>query len=156
MKKEELQQYQALCIEIEDLNATINKIQDKIDVATSKSIHHDIVKGSSPNFPYTEHNISIHGIPLSSECNKELTKYKHDLEKEKVQLYKQKRRAQKQKYKIQEYIYSVHDPLLRIILKQRYIDRKTWLSISLSLGSSNESYARMLHDRFMEMERKVL
>ena len=148
MRKEELCQYQRLMIEIDDLTQSIKKIEAKIAGAENKMTVFDKVKGSSPSFPWCEHSITIEGVPIDNA--RQIKAYKRDLEKEKLLLFKQKRRAQKQKYKIQKYIYTIQDPQIRLILKMRYIDRRTWLSISIRLGSSHESYARMAHDRWID------
>ena len=51
---------------------------------------------------------------------------------------------------IQYFIANIEDSRTRLVFELRYIKGKSWVYISNNLGSSNESYARMIHNRYLE------
>lgn len=50
---------------------------------------------------------------------------------------------------IQYFIANIEDSRTRLVFELRYIEGKSWVYISKQLGSSNESYARKSHDRYI-------
>lgn len=131
MNREKLMQYLVLRKEIDDLSEKIKKAKDTTVT--------DIVKASNPEFPYQEIHKEIQGISYS---------------KHKKKLYKVLKsrliQAKKAKVEIEEYISSIDDSYVRYIFEKRYIDGWSWQKISRELGSSNESYARMIHNRYLK------
>ena len=131
MEKEQLKQYVYLQKEIQNLKKKINKLQG--------SIVRDSVKGSNTEFPYQEIHIQIEGYDNSP--------YYHRLKRTLKNRYKKCIELEMQ---IQDFIANIEDSRTRLVFEARYIENKSWLSISRSLGSRNESYARNLHDRYLE------
>ena len=132
MNREKLMQYLVLKKEIDDLSDKIKKAKDNTVT--------DIVKASNPEFPYQEIHKEIQGLSYSRHKNKLYKVLKSRL----IQ-------AKKAKVEIEEYISGIDDSYVRYIFEKRYIDGWSWQKISGELGSSNESYARMIHNRYLEL-----
>lgn len=131
MDKETLKQYRFLKTEIKLL-------QSKID-AMSRRIESDVVTGSNSEFPYQPITIKISGYSLDSlnlNRNKNLLKDRMD-------------KAQKMVNEIDEFICSIEDSRTRLVFELRYMDGLNWMQISRRLGSSDESYSRKVHDRYL-------
>ncbi|WP_138158761.1 hypothetical protein [Peptoniphilus catoniae] len=130
MEKTQLMQYIYLQKEIKNLEKKIKKLEG--------SIVRDRVKGSNTEFPYQEIHIQIEGYensPYYRRLKRTLNKrYKKCIELE---------------MQIQDFISSIEDSRTRLVFELRYIEGKSWVYISKQLGSSNESYARMIHNRYL-------
>lgn len=66
-----------------------------------------------------------------------------------MRLIRRIRRCKKLRLEIEEFIEGIEDSRTRLIFELRYIHGKSWVYISNKLGSSNESYARKSHDRYL-------
>lgn len=128
MKRNDLKQYRDLLREIEVLERRIEKANDKVT---------DTVKGSSSSYPFIERNIIIEGQSPRKE------RYIRRLQK-------RKRKAEELQEEIEEFIAQIPDSRTRQIFEQRYIMGKSWRAISLWLRSTHESYARNIHDRYLQ------
>lgn len=133
MNKETLKQYQFLETEIENLKQRLEKLKDK-------SIETDFVVGSNSEFPYQLVQITIEGVVDNSDRI-------HRLE---GILQNRKANAEELQLQVEEFIASISDSRTRMIFEDRYIYGKSWVVISRKFGSSDESYARKVHDRFLE------
>ncbi len=122
-------QYRSLCLEIEELEKRIEKLKTR-EVS-------DKVLTSKDEFPYNQYELKIQGY--------EDDKY---IEKIRVRLIRRIRRCKKLRLEIEEFIDSIADSRTRLVFQLRYIEGKSWVYISKQLGSSNESYARMIHNRY--------
>lgn len=131
MNKEQLQQYRALCLEIKELENKLNNL--KRQEVTDK------VLASASDFPYNQYELKIQGY--------EDDKY---IEKIRVRLIRRIKRYKKLRLDIEEFIDNIEDSRTRLVFQLRYIEGKSWMHISKKLGSLNESYARMLHNRFFK------
>ncbi|MFA6308609.1 MAG: RNA polymerase subunit sigma-24 [Clostridia bacterium] len=100
----------------------------------------DSVKGSSPDFPYTEHTITISGIDIN-DYNKKVLRIQNRLNRKLSELMDERD-------SISEYIYTIDDGDLRQILTYKYINGLTWVQIGFSMGYSSET-VRKKHDKFI-------
>lgn len=128
MTKEQLGQYKCLCLEIKELENRLNNLKRQ-EVS-------DKVIASASDFPYNQYQLKIQGY--------EDDKY---IEKIRVRLVRRIRRCEKLRIEIEEFIEGIEDSRTRLVFQLRYIEAKSWIYISRQLGSSNESYARMIHNR---------
>ncbi|MDU1582677.1 MAG: hypothetical protein E6864_02860 [Peptoniphilus harei] len=131
MTKEQLGQYKCLCLEIKELENRLNNLKRQ-EVS-------DKVLASASDFPYNQYELKIQGY--------EDDKY---IEKIRVRLIRRIRRCKKLRLEIEEFIEEIKDSRTRLVFQLRYIEGKSWVYISRQLGSSNESYARMIHNRYLE------
>lgn len=132
MTKEQLGQYRCLCLEIKELENRLNNL--KTQEVTDK------VLASASDFPYNQYELKIKGY--------EDDKY---IEKIRARLIRRIRRCKKLRLEIEDFIEGIEDSRIRLIFELRYIHGKSWVYISKQLGSSNESYARMIHNRYIEL-----
>lgn len=130
MTKEQLGQYKCLCLEIKELENRLNNL--KTQEVTDK------VLASASDFPYNQYELKIKGY--------EDDKY---IEKIRVRLIRRIRICKKLRLEIEEFIEGIEDSRTRLVFQLRYIEGKSWLYISRQLGSSNESYSRMIHNRYL-------
>lgn len=125
MKKEKLEQYRNLAIEVNYLKEKLRK----------HKIEYDTVSGSNNEFPYEKKKIKIQGNPVfGSTYSRYLIKIK---------------KCEKLRREIEEWIDNIPDSRVRLIFEMRYVDVKSWRCISKELRGSDESYARKIHDRFL-------
>lgn len=134
MTREELKQYRALLRECDELKRRIRIIEKKERVS-------DTVVGSSPFFPYAKRTFYIEGMPEDESVK--LKRLKKTLE---ISL----RRAEEMLDDIVAFIESIEDARVRTVFRLRYYDEKSWATISMHLHSTHESYARKLHDRYLQ------
>lgn len=132
MTKEQLGQYKTLCMEIKELENRLNNL--KIQEVTDKVIT------SASDFPYNQYQLKIQGY--------EDDKY---IEKIRARLIRRIRRCKKLRLEIEDFIEGIDDSRTRLVFQLRYIEGKSWVYISRQLGSSNESYARMIHNRYLRL-----
>lgn len=132
MTKEELLKLKKIKAEIEQ----IKKELYNLEVENIRAV----VKGSSPNFPYMEHTITISGYDYEG-YNKKVQKIQNRLNRKLKELMDERD-------SISEYIYTLEDGDIRQILSYRYINALTWAQIGFSMGYSCET-VRKKHDRFI-------
>lgn len=132
MTKKELLQYRYLLIEIKELENKIKNYEGKIVT--------DKVQSSQREFPYTQYELKIQGVEDSLYIKKLREKLFYRIEK-----------CKKLKVDIENFINNIEDSRTRLVFQLRYVEGKSWVYISRQLGSSNESYARMIHNRYLEL-----
>lgn len=130
MDKEQLLQYRILKLEIEDLEDKLQNVKTKLVM--------DKVQASAIEYPYNLYSLKI--------CGLEEDAYTQRLQ---LLLRRRIRKCKRARLEIEEYIDGIKDSRMRYIFTKRYIDGWTWVKISMRLGSTNESYSRLLHDRFL-------
>lgn len=130
MTKKELLQYRYLLIEIKELENKIKNYEGKIVT--------DKVQSSQREFPYTQYELKIQGVEDSLYIKKLREKLFYRIEK-----------CKKLKVDIENFINNIEDSRTRLVFQLRYVEGKSWAYISRQLGSSNESYARMIHNRYL-------
>ncbi len=130
MTKKELLQYRYLLIEIKELENKIKNYEGKIVT--------DKVQSSQREFPYTQYELKIQGVEDSLYIKKLREKLFYRIEK-----------CKKLKVDIENFINNIEDSRTRLVFQLRYVEGRSWVYISKQLGSSNESYARMIHNRYL-------
>lgn len=138
--KDLLKQYTDLQIETRELEQRITKLQNK-----QIKIEFDRVKGSSDVFPYEPRSFTVRGYNYPEADRKEarLIKYNN-------LLCRRKSKCEDMKLQIEEFISNIPDSRTRRVFQYRYIDGLEWLRISRIFGKYEESYARKIHDRYLE------
>lgn len=131
MDKQRLLQYRILKLEIEDLEDKLQNVKTKLVM--------DKVQASAIEYPYNLYSLKI--------CGLEEDAYTQRLQ---LMLRRRIRKCKSVRLEIEDYIDSIQDARIRYVFTKRYIDGWTWIKISMRLGSTNEAYARILHDRFFK------
>lgn len=93
---------------------------------------------SASDFPYNQYELKIKGY--------EDDKY---IEKIRARLIKRIKRCKKLRLEIEDFIEGIEDLRTKLVFQLRYIEVKSWVYISRQLGSPNESYSRMIHNRYL-------
>ena len=132
MTKKELLQYRYLLIEIKELENKIKNYEGKIVT--------DKVQSSQREFPYTQYELKIQGVEDSLYIKKLREKLFYRIEK-----------CKKLKVDIENFINNIEDSRTRLVFQLRYVEGRSWVYISRQLGSPNESYARMIHNRYLDL-----
>lgn len=136
MTKEELCEYRELQKEIKRLQARIQKITDpKYGVVA------DIVKGSSKEFPYTQHPIHIEGFD-GYKKQTSINRF-HELLSQRID------KSMSKTVEIAEFICGIESVKIRTIFEFRYYDLMTFQQISFKMGWRDESTSRELHDKYL-------
>ncbi|MDY2987566.1 MAG: hypothetical protein SOR77_08035 [Peptoniphilus sp.] len=133
MDKDLLSRYRDLKRELRILELE-NKKLNKTEIVVDK------VKASNTEFPYQEISLPIVGMRELTDREKLIREC----------LNAQWQRAFDLRLEIEDFINSIEDSRIRVVFRLRYIEGWSWLRISSYMGSVNESYARMIHDRFLE------
>ena len=127
MERAELEQYRCLCKEIKHLENKIKQLSKEIS----------IVKGSSSEFPYLKHRSRVEGPGKEEKALRKI-------------LYQRRARCLALKHQIYKFIDGIEDSRTRLVFELRYIDGWSWQKISMYMGSTSESYARKIHERFFK------
>ena len=137
MDKKRLSQLYHLNREIEMLK---KQIQD-FDFKPPDCIT-DSVKGSYPEFPYTEHSITIYGIDWEGREKK--------LERLRNQLSWRLTECLELAIELNEYIACIEDSMMRQILSLRYVNGLPWRQVALHIGGGNTADGvRKMCERFL-------
>lgn len=137
MTKEQLCEYRELQKEIKRLQARIEKLKDK-----NEGYAADVVKGSSIEFPYTQHPILVEGFDAE--------KKQASISRFKELLSKRVEKSMNRSIEIAEFICNIESVKIRTIFEYRYYDLMTWQQIAYKIGVTDESYPRRIHDKFFE------
>lgn len=120
--REKLEQYRALVVEVRNLEQRIS------DMQTQKVSSCDIVKMSSPEFPFTEHSSKVIGHAIDkTTLQKVVDIYKGRLEK-----------AMAMMLEVETFISSVEDSEMRELLRLRYVEGLPWRKIPGMLGHAGD------------------
>lgn len=139
MNKKQLSQLRHLNKEIELLKKQINDVE--LSIVPQYTI--DSVKGSDPEFPYTEHSIKISGLDLNG--------YHRKVNRLKKKLQIRLEELMKQVDELNEYIASIDDSEIRQILTLRYMNGLTWEQVAAHVGGGNTADSvRKICSRFLE------
>ena len=133
MNKEELSKLIQIKAEIEQIKEELHTIEPEFGI--------DAVKGSSKNFPYTEHSIIIEGYDYKTYENK-TKRIQNRLNRKIIELVEEKD-------KLTEYIYKQEDSDLRQILTYRYINGLTWEDVGARMKYASIT-VRAKHDKFLK------
>lgn len=125
-----LTDYRLICAEIEELRAEMKKLRGKTETA--------VVKGSYPDFPFTEHSVKVQGVD-----DKTLGSIA-ELQSRIDSLVSEKR-------EIESFAQAIPDRRLRKIIRLKYLEPKPykWREIAQKVGSSEDA-VRMACKRFLK------
>lgn len=136
MTKEQLCEYRELQKEIKRLQARIEKLKDK-----NEGYAADVVKGSSIEFPYTQHPILVEGFDAE--------KKQASISRFKELLSKRVEKSMNRSCEIAEFICNIESVKIRTIFEYRYYDLLTWQQIAFKMGATSEAYPRNIHDKYL-------
>lgn len=134
MTKKRLEQYSSIKAEVAELKAKIK--------AREKSQLTDTVTGSSPEYPFTKHTVTIKGVDYGSDLLTQRLKEKEYLLDEECAY-------------IEKWLDTVEDSLIRLIVRMKYIEGMSWPQVSYKLAHDHKlDYApdalRMRAERYMK------
>lgn len=132
MDKETLENYRYLKKEIRQLERRINRLHTPLS---------DRVTASNTEFPYQPMHVRIQGVDIKKQALEEI-------------LRKRLAACLDETIRIEDFISSIEDSRTRMVFQRRYVDGWTWVKISIMLGSSDEAYARKIHNRYLS-ERNI-
>ena len=138
--KEELQQYLGIMCEVRDAKQRAAELGRRIREAEATQVT-DSVYGTREDG--TNGHIRITGVPLP-EIDKLTDLRKKREMRFKVLAFEQEQRAAH----LEERIAEIPDPIIRVILRQRYIDGMTWDTVSRHNGHAGTDWARVRAARF--------
>lgn len=128
MTVKELKQYRSICREIAEKEA---EIKEHTVCGT--------VVGSSPDFPFVKHTITVGGVEHSDQYAESMA---------------QIQRLKRQKRRIERFVSSISDSLTRRIFELRYIKGDycpSWNAVAFAVGGGNTADGlRMLADRYLK------
>lgn len=120
MTKDQLEQYPDLCAEIQELEEQLRRGVS------------DTVSGSSPEYPYTQHTITIKGVPL--DLNARLDRIK------------------KQKAEIEAFVAGLPNSRQRRIVTYRALRGYSWAAVAAKMGKDYTE--RMAKRRYYDIFKK--
>lgn len=94
----------------------------------------DTVSGSSPEYPYCKHTITIEGLQKQHEA----------------QLHTAYLKAYSEQIKLEEFIQSVEDPLVREIIRLRFEDCLKWEQVADKIVGYEKDSLRMRLSRYLK------
>ena len=136
MTKEQLCEYRELQKEIKRLQARIEKLKDK-----NEGYAADVVKGSSIEFPYTQHPILVEGFDAEKK-QASISRFKEILSK-------RVSKSMDRSLEIADFICNIESVKIRTIFEYRYYDLLTWQQIAFKMGATSEAYPRNIHDKYL-------
>lgn len=120
--REKLEQYRALRVEVRNLEQRIS------DMQTQEVSSCDIVKMSSPEFPFTEHSSKVIGHAIDkTTLQKVVNIYKDRLEK-----------ASDMILEVETFISSVEDSEMRELLRLRYVEGLSYAKLPEATGREGD------------------
>ena len=135
MTLEMLEQYADICSEIKtwetELNALYRKYNGKVT---------DTVRGSSDEYPYTEHPITISGV--QTQPNKRIRLREERLKRRRTE-------AEEKREQIEDFIDMLQDSQLKQIIHYHYIKGYSWVKTA-GMVNNKESAVRMKVKRYFE------
>jgi hypothetical protein len=137
MTKEQLCEYRELQKEIKRLQARLDKLKDN-----KRGYVADVVKGSSIEFPYTEHPIFVEGFDAEKKQTS-INRYKEILSK-------RISKSVDKSLEIAEFICNIESVKIRTIFEYRYYDLMTFQAVSQKMGWQDESTSREIHDKYLK------
>lgn len=141
IKKEDLDKFEKLKKELDNLSDRIKILQNK-----PRKILSDSVSGSSKSYPFIQHNVVVTGLDDSIVYRRR----KNTIKKLK-RMYKNKEfKIYKMLKNIEYELNNIDDPEIREIIRMRYEDGLNWIQIMHKGNYSSESAARMKFERFFE------
>ena len=138
MDKAILQDYIDACELVKETEEEIRRIKRQI-----KTIVQGVVKGSSPDFPYTPQNFHIEGLSYS------VIQDPGRLETEERRLEERRAAAEAVKVQVEAWMATIPMRMQRII-RYKVFDGMTWMQVAQKLGrGTTENGLKKEYERFM-------
>lgn len=148
MLKDELSQIFALNREVKHLHGQYRQKRTEYDVTVQGPVLSDTVQGSSPEWPYCLHTMTVAGIPDATGKRGE---YRKALAKAVSQIWDMAERRERQRNRLLACIDGIENAEMRLILTLRYIDGLKWPEVAARMGPDySEDGIRMSVKRFLE------
>ena len=142
MDKDILKQYIDACALIEETKAEIRKLKKQ-----KKRIEHDIVKGSSQEFPYTAKTFHVEGMACS------VIEESQSVDEQEKILKCRIADAESIKQQVERWINTIPQRMQRII-RYKFFDEMTWVQVASRIGrKATPDKIRMEFNSFMENEK---
>lgn len=141
IKKEELEQLENLRKEREDLKERILKLEAK-----PRKILTDGVKGSSTDFPYTQHTCKVEGLDDSIVYRRR----KNTIKKLKKMYISKNIKIDNFINHIEYELNYIQDSEIREIIRMKYEDGLSWIQIMHRRGYNSEDTPRKKIEKFFE------
>lgn len=139
LDKQILEQYIDACVLVEEAKEELRRLRKQ-----RKRIEQDIVKGSSPEFPYTAHNFHVQGISYS------VLKDPRSVEVQEKILQQRIDDAAKIKLQVEAWMLTIPQRMQRII-RYKIFEELTWAQVAVRMGrKATEEGIRKEFIRFME------
>lgn len=139
--KKELDNLENIKKEQEDLEDRINKLESKGQQTVT-----DSVKGSSSEFPYTQHNCVVTGL----EEDKIYRRKKNTIKKLKKMYKNNASHIDKSIVHIEYELKKIEDSEIRQIIRYKYEDNLSWIQIMHRMNYNSEEAPRIKLKRFFE------
>lgn len=133
MTRSDMEKYPALMREIGRQQRRLESLLKRLERGEFST---DIVRGSSKEFPYGERTYRIEGIPVDS------------IESRKKLIEESIKQADSMALEIERFINTATDPLMREVLRCRYIDCMTIADTAVKNYVSERHMKRLLRDFF--------
>lgn len=148
MTKDELSSLFALNREIDHLHEQYRQARAQYDSTFKGDVLSDTVTGSSPEWPYCQHTMTIAGIPDATGHRGE---YRKELAKTISQIWDMAQRRERERNRLLVYIDGIEDSEMRLILTLRYVDGLHWPEVAAKMGPDySEDGVRKASERFLE------
>ena len=122
LDKQILEQYIDACVLVEEAKEELRRLRKQ-----RKRIEQDIVKGSSPEFPYTAHNFHVQGISYS------VLKDPRSVEVQEKILQQRIDDAAKIKLQVETWMLTIPQRMQRII-RYKIFEELTWAQVAVRMG----------------------
>lgn len=146
LKKEDLENLEKLELEKENLKERSQKLKSK-----PQKILADGVKGSSKNFPYTQHIIKVEGLDDSITYRKR----KNTIKKYEKMIQQKQRKIEKEILRIEYELNYIEEADIRVIIRLKYFEKLNWIQVMHRMHYNSESTAKVKLKRFFEKNNKM-
>ncbi len=139
--KDSLNQYIDACALVKETEEEIRKLKKR-----RQTIVQSVVKGSMKNFPYTQKNFHVAGVPYSVVQNPE------QLEAEERLLEERKAAAEDIKRQVEVWMSTLPMRMQRII-RYRFFEGMTWAQVAIRMGrKATADSVRIELERFLKKQ----
>ncbi len=142
MKKTVLEQYIELKNEINEINARIQKLQNKLERINEEGNVKDVVKGGGGGWQ----NYHIEGFPVAEE-----DEVKYLIKKNLRILEERKAKVAELIVNVESYINTIEDSRMRRMITHRYINNLPWWKVAEKMGKGyTENSCKKQMERFLK------
>lgn len=138
LTKKQLNQLRGLPAELKRLKEESVALSELMN----RCIQADSVSGSSEQFPYTTHKVTIRGITDPEEYIRLRTQLRQ--KGDEIQ------RCESLLKNMERFVSEIPDISLRTVFRMRFLQNKSWLEIAHKTGSYSESTPRRKVDRYFQ------